>query len=316
MHKIDGEGATAENEFTEGDPGPPVVLPTVATADWLNAMQAELVNAIQTAGVTLDKEDNEQLAKALRAGRQVILCTDDGDATRYELTPVDGIVPVALLEGLVVIFKATTTNASSPDIQLGESFQKSLTWPGGSIITAGKIKASQYCIAVYLSGRFELISRSAKKGMEHVADSFGYPRLCGPTFDVDGNISNNTTFESIGPTGSGANHIWTALDSVPVGAEWVKIEVNVNCYTTGGASELTMLQCIVYARKGGTSAASGSCRIGRGGAFGNSSGYAGTCYSIERTVPISTNRIFDFTWLSDFATNSVVLTLVACGVNQ
>lgn len=64
MHKIDGPGATPDNRFTEGDPA--IALPaTEVTADWLNAVQDEIVNVIESTGIVLDKEDNGQLLDAL-----------------------------------------------------------------------------------------------------------------------------------------------------------------------------------------------------------------------------------------------------------
>ena len=64
MHKIDGPGATEDNEFTEGNPvtGTP---PTQVTAKWLNSVQREVVAVIEAAGLTLDEEDDGQLLAAI-----------------------------------------------------------------------------------------------------------------------------------------------------------------------------------------------------------------------------------------------------------
>ncbi len=64
MHKIDGADATLSNTFTDGDPGLGE-LATEVTADWLNAVQAELVYVIEQAAITLDKPDNTQLLEAI-----------------------------------------------------------------------------------------------------------------------------------------------------------------------------------------------------------------------------------------------------------
>lgn len=70
MHRIDGAGATGENQFTEGDPTQAVPATTV-TAAWLNALQEEIAGAIEDAELELDKEDNTQLLAAIAviAGR-------------------------------------------------------------------------------------------------------------------------------------------------------------------------------------------------------------------------------------------------------
>lgn len=66
MHLIDHPTASPGGLFTEGDPasGTPA---TVVTGDWLNAVQLELANAIQGAGLTLDKANNAQLLAAIQA---------------------------------------------------------------------------------------------------------------------------------------------------------------------------------------------------------------------------------------------------------
>jgi len=66
MFRIDGPGATGGNLFTEGDPGLGIAATTV-TDEWLNAVQEEVANVIEGAGLTLDKADNTQLTQAIEA---------------------------------------------------------------------------------------------------------------------------------------------------------------------------------------------------------------------------------------------------------
>jgi len=66
MHRIDTATALPGGTFTEGDPMVPVPA-TEVSADWLNAVQAELAAVITAAGIALDKQDNAQLAKAIAA---------------------------------------------------------------------------------------------------------------------------------------------------------------------------------------------------------------------------------------------------------
>lgn len=63
MHRIDADSHVA-NMFDEGDPGVPR-NPTQVDADWLNAVQEEICNAITNAGITLVKGTNTQLRSAL-----------------------------------------------------------------------------------------------------------------------------------------------------------------------------------------------------------------------------------------------------------
>jgi len=64
MHRIDGPGATAGEQFTEGDPQQGIA-PTVVTDDWLNDVQENLARAIEASGIALAKGDPTQLARAI-----------------------------------------------------------------------------------------------------------------------------------------------------------------------------------------------------------------------------------------------------------
>lgn len=64
MHRIDGPGATIDHRFTEGNPALSIPATTV-TGAWLNAVQEEIAGVIESAGMTLDKDDDGQLAKAV-----------------------------------------------------------------------------------------------------------------------------------------------------------------------------------------------------------------------------------------------------------
>ena len=64
MFKIDSTGATASNTFTEGDPG--VGTPaTVVSAEWLNAVQGELVDLVVGLGGEPDKGTSDQIKTLL-----------------------------------------------------------------------------------------------------------------------------------------------------------------------------------------------------------------------------------------------------------
>ena len=78
MHRIDTATATPDHKFTEGDPTIPVAATTVS-AEWLNAVQEELVAVITGAGLELKKSDNGQLWQAIS---QLITNAKPGLATK------------------------------------------------------------------------------------------------------------------------------------------------------------------------------------------------------------------------------------------
>lgn len=66
MQRIQGDYATEDNLYTEGNPAAGVPA-TVVTAAWLNGVQEELMAVIETAGLEADEADLTQLYKAIEA---------------------------------------------------------------------------------------------------------------------------------------------------------------------------------------------------------------------------------------------------------
>lgn len=66
MHRIDGEGATPDNKFTEGNPSTGAIA-TEVTADWANAVQEEIIAVLVAAGIVPAKADNGQLLEAIQS---------------------------------------------------------------------------------------------------------------------------------------------------------------------------------------------------------------------------------------------------------
>ncbi len=64
MHRVDAPGATAGNLFTNGDPTNGIPA-TRLEEEWHNAVQEEICNAIEDAGLTLAKGTNTQLKDAI-----------------------------------------------------------------------------------------------------------------------------------------------------------------------------------------------------------------------------------------------------------
>ena len=104
MHRIDTSTATPDNKFTEGDPAVPVAATTVS-AEWLNAVQEELVAVITGAGLELKKSDNGQLWQAIG---QLITNAKPGLATKAKpgLVQVGGGLNITP-EGLLSVLTAT-----------------------------------------------------------------------------------------------------------------------------------------------------------------------------------------------------------------
>lgn len=99
---------------------------------------------------------------------------------------------------------------------------------------------------------------------------------------------------TVGPTGSGATYIWTALDSLPSDVAWIevlcfcKIDNVAHAATTGFTID-------VYAKKNGGIAGQGrENRIGSAGAVSDSGGYGfDRCTTCGRKIPVDSSLIFE-----------------------
>lgn len=122
MHRIDTSTATPDNKFTEGDPAVPVAATTVS-AEWLNAVQEELVAVITGAGLELQKSDNGQLWQAIG---QLITNAKPGLATKAKpgLVQVGGGLNITP-EGLLSVLTASVTQAGI--VQLASGLSESTT---------------------------------------------------------------------------------------------------------------------------------------------------------------------------------------------
>lgn len=134
MHKIDGAGVAPGGLFREGNPSTGTRATTV-TADFMNAVQTELINVILEAGITLNKVDNTQLVQAIRL------------LTTAAKTPVGTVIEgywvaapagYALLKGDVVsrtgIYAALWAHAQANDLVVSEA-----AWGAGAtgLFTSG-----------------------------------------------------------------------------------------------------------------------------------------------------------------------------------
>ena len=122
MHRIDTATATPDHKFTEGDPAVPVAATTVS-AEWLNAVQEELVAVITGAGLELKKSDNGQLWQAIG---QLITNAKPGLATKAK----PGLVQVGsglniTPEGILSVLAASVTQAGI--VQLASGLSDSTT---------------------------------------------------------------------------------------------------------------------------------------------------------------------------------------------
>lgn len=172
MFRIDSEGATLDNKYTEGDPSLGVPA-TVVSADWLNSVQEELSGFIEFNGIALNKASTSQLQAALlefflKGGRQAPLT--QSIANNQGATNVAGFtIDSATVKCKICLFDIERKTATSKKQESGILFitrdtadnlwrisQLSLFDDAGTVlsVTAGAVGQLQYATDEMLGGSY------------------------------------------------------------------------------------------------------------------------------------------------------------------
>jgi hypothetical protein len=133
-------------------------------------------------------------------------------------------------------------------------------------------------------------------------------------FDIDSSVVE-TAWESVGPTGAGADNTWTALDSVDADADW--IQVRIACESSDSDSSASALRTTrIYARGGDGSQGAGPINQIHKHAYYNDASGNGV-YIGQNTVkiPVDSNIVFDVNWTSNCESLDADLYLIGWGYN-
>jgi hypothetical protein len=164
-----------------------------------------------------------------------------------------------------------------------------------------------------ISGTLNIGSGTTRKvtpGGTSVNNANGNPNISDTLFSIHG--ISASSWASIGPTGSGAGNIWTALDSVPADAAWIEIVIYGTC-TDGAAS--SYLYSNIYARKNGGAQAAGTGQACfSSGDYSDGSGKAYDRKTTQRRIAVNSG-VFDMYWNSTFTGNVFNMVLVDWGFN-
>lgn len=123
-------------------------------------------------------------------------------------------------------------------------------------------------------------------------------------FNVISSLTLNT-WESVGPTGSGADNIWTALDSVLDNATYVILRARIYVYHTS-----TVASARLHARKTGSSATAsifGVTHVAEAFAGATNATAVDARTVTEFKVPIDSSGRFDLYW--DYTTAYTTITI-------
>jgi hypothetical protein len=140
--------------------------------------------------------------------------------------------------------------------------------------------ATQQSIKAYVDGYEDAVSNANDN-----------PNVSDTALDIATNVTE-ANWESVGPTGAGADNTWAALDSIVSGATHIKVKLVL----IGTSVPAAQAQASVYARGGdgaqGIDLDNMLARIissGTGGAGGG-----------EFTIPVDSSGVFDVYWTGNY----------------
>ncbi|WP_304023593.1 tail fiber protein [Desulfovibrio piger] len=231
MHRIDTSTATPDNKFTEGDPAVPVAATTVS-AEWLNAVQEELVAVITGAGLELKKSDNGQLWQAIG---QLITNAKPGLATKAKpgLVQVGGGLNITP-EGILSVLAASVTQAGI--VQLASGLSDSTTTAPTCKAVKDAIESKLAAVNVPVGG---ILAFSGTFGGE--GNRFPIP-LGEDAPDMHWCLCDGTTTNGLPVPDLRGRMIRGASDSVPAGSTGGSEKHSHSLTGTVGATTLSVEQ--------------------------------------------------------------------------
>lgn len=207
--------------------------------------------------------------------------SDTGD---YEVTITNINAAIVSVDGNGV----ETINGGTDSIALGQ-------WES---VTVALNSAQTAWVTVGGSGRL-VVSNHVRAGNLYVPDGAG---TLSPLF-VSGVVTEDT-WESVGPTGSGADNIWADMDDLPSNARVLKVVAQSALVTNSTNSANTLL----YVASGDVASptAGNGTRVSFNLADDNASGFQNTD-SITLEIPLGTDQVFKVYWATaDNASASAV----------
>lgn len=208
---------------------------------------------------------------------------------------------VIAVEGVTVPLNSITNTHTCQQIELGAATDTTLTRPAaGRVQIEGREVVTAAADATVLTSTIAELNKvddSVAAVSGYVSGMRVFIRENGgstTTFDVSTNVTEST-FESVGPTGSLATNIWSAMDTITAGARIAIIRCEF--YALGTESGTNILGQVFVRMTGDSTAASNSNRIQYIQKDNNNlTEVPEEGDIVEVYVPLDSSRRFDITW--------------------
>ena len=218
-------------------------------------------------------------------------------------------------------FTTALANTGAVTLQINLTAAKSIKKQHDVDLASGDFEAGQIVSVIYneTDDVFELVSNVSVAANAQVTNHIraGNTQLLnGSTVgNVEITISTvvtESTFESVGPTGSGADNIWAAMDILPASATFVIVDVEASI----SADSTSLASVQVFATSGDVSSPVADYKDNRIAYLGGDHDAAITGISelsdFRVPIPLGAGQIFKVTW-ADGGSDSTGLNLIYRG---
>jgi hypothetical protein len=260
---------------------------TAATAGWYRIAASALNIGRNRAFIELD-----WTGTGIRGSAEFVACCHEGAAASVKLQELAYSVYDAAHPGLTkarIVYHTTPTgNYAYVEVYLAEATATTISvrlgnpvgWSAVAPSTAGSIPGGYSNLEYTFLGSIGAPPASA--GFHYLAGDAPYSGTVLSHTSIPANA-----WKTVGPTGSGADVIWTALDALPNGVRAVRL--NLSASAAGNVDDYV----ICYLRKRGSSvvpreAIFAKCAV---------SGHGNNSYNTV-TVAVNTSKLFEVKWIT------------------
>ena len=150
------------------------------------------------------------------------------------------------------------------------------------------------------SGSWEILKQPFTGALgTSVNNANGNPNISDTQFFIQSAIAS-ATWESVGPTASGADNIWTAMDTIPGGVDWIRIRVAMESSIATGTPDAPYTSDVWGRKTGSSESQKLANRIATHRDTATSGGDADADSVFEVTLSVDSSKRFDMRWFTDF----------------
>jgi len=155
------------------------------------------------------------------------------------------------------------------------------------------------------------------KWSQHVKSSLGDPifyEIAG--LDITAEFSS-ASWNTVGPTDSGADHIWTAMDVLPTNVDWIEVTGSLSIETVYGSLNAPRSAYLVLQKGDSIQTVNSKNIVGRAGYYTNGVGHGKAEVQFFRKIPLDSGKKFRLLFFAEAGcTPSIDLHITGCGVNS